>query len=1245
MKKMKFSKKKIIFCLSSAFCLSLPLVLTSCGQTLNDLVNKSVLKGEDPSKFSSKFGLVDIAKNALKNSLGQKAFIEELASELSLQWYKKVAEDSENKNQDFITSWRDKKKEVEKEIKDTIKDHKEKDKNKWELLYQQNELDANGGTSENWANKQLKTWAKSELQTKLFAKDYSAIIKTSTEIIEPNEEEIFNVLTDPSSSFGFTEKVDLNPTNLDKQFATFQKFIFDEWVQSENPYVVNMSLWKYGAPDVLGGVSTYYNIPKVPSGGDDGEGGGGETPPDGSLPPEAPPPMPAPPPALFLKKTNLKDGEGGDIGDGAPPGEGGGDEGGGEETPPTETSQITGTYIHPYFNDEKTNDGSNTVAKYKSFIEAAKQNDNFKIKKTGGGSGSTGTDKNQNIGLKKIPNEFTEDSSTFILAKNGSIYNDLYTEFAAASAYLYSNIGSTNTDLQKQTDLSPDTPSEFGFDPITKEFVQKSSFNSTSPYGNFKTSTIKENKLTASYLADVINKDGPLKKVLENNSSTGGTQSPTDLYVIDAFQPKDTSLSEFMFLRDEAGVHAISIDGVDYIKGSGSGGKPFASSSADSKAEKAKKAADIVFYHFLMNKNGYSDFEINLIEEMSNFFTNNADYLIVKYALSQTTLADEDKMFDFGGIISDENEKKLAETLNQFLFDVQKADRQKEFVTKMYEAKSKFSTNFGVDAFKNGLAAQWVYKLDTNNNHSDSVRKLHINKDYLYELTNVVDGEAVFNKNNGSRKLFLDAFDKYFQDENNIKPLESKFSGYKYSQLVFAENKFIDAAINAFTNDSTPFADLTKIDALIGYLKQPSRVKKNDNLSKESMESAWTNQYFASTFSSEEVKWLLYDDSTNKPFANNKKGDLEFSKFKTFIFDLWQDSMVTFDGLNRTKVLSFLSTFATLKFLVEDNNQFLNGLREKVTYGTNAFLVWENSYNKKLSSTQSSINNVKDLLKADNLKQNVNNSAHSSYIGNNKQNNNTVDVTNNANGGIFNDAPDYYKVVDGMVGYKGIQTATVNSLSGVVSSYLFGEKQNLINPNLQGILNGFNNANQMKTYVDQIPTLRELRELIGTIQSVFPWLDLSYINDENYSLSELKDEVKKIIDSLNNPTSQIFNPRTNGYVSKDGKDSSSPVSASPSDYIMYGAYFIQINRNDLTSLESLKAKIDLSKPTSASGDKTKSWQDIYSNLVLEMALSSTMQTRMLDKISADYKKENKAFDKRVNAQLNSKWLINWKQQL
>ncbi|MDE6082250.1 MAG: hypothetical protein K2F52_00055, partial [Malacoplasma sp.] len=437
---------------------------------------------------------------------------------------------SKTTNINFKNSFINQNKLIEDNYKDLVKKYQTQYKNDWALKFQQEVLDGSGGSEQSYKQSQWNSWATTQFETYLFNKSYLTYKKDDGTIVNPsnisnaNVVDVYNALEKQNLIFGFPTVNDsstLSNDVIDKTYADFMQFVWEQYVQIVNPYVVDMSLWKYGTPPQgLGSLYTNASSTVTTQNSDESTNN-----------PSAPTDIATSSNLQSVKNnTVIKYKE-----DVANPDDSGNNEEGGDSGGTT-TSAAAASYIYPYFGNDAIGSTSGTVSKFVSFINQANSATDSTIKLPTDSS-STTTASNTKIpfkssydingyGLLYIPTSYTDDSSTFILAKNNSIYSDLYIEFAAASSYLFwrnsnvatdvnfknnssttsNNSGIPNVDTKIQKDLSNsisiNNDATTGLDTISNEFISTSSI--------FSDGDQYQIKLDKSYVNKVINQNGDI---------------------------------------------------------------------------------------------------------------------------------------------------------------------------------------------------------------------------------------------------------------------------------------------------------------------------------------------------------------------------------------------------------------------------------------------------------------------------------------------------------------------------------------------------------------------------------------------------------------------------------------------------------------------------------------------------------------------------------------------------------------
>lgn len=1105
--KTKLNKKKILsitIALLSTFSISF--MLASCSKIDSTLISNSISK-DSGKNFSTNVSLEDMIKESAKSEVGMQAILNYYSGKMSLNWLENVA--SQPDQIIYRNLIEDKKKEINKEYTDSYNDYKKNNNINANILFQQNVLDLSGGTESSWKESKLFEWAKNEVTTKIFEKNYLTIKENGVSKNNLSETDIskaliasknnFNTNTNTTidnvvNGFSFSDDAIVSGKNIyvDKEYSKFQQFIFDNWAQMDAPFIVNMALWKYSQPEK--GINDIFSAAIAPT----------------------------------------TDEEGNQTGGGA-------------------------NYQFPYFSDEiKTVAPTGTITKFHNFVTKATNN----------------YIQDAVIGSKNIPNVYTDDSSTFILAKNSKIYNDLYIEFAAAASYLFKNI-ITNTaldaNLKKGTNINVVLQTNnYNYDTISLNFINtvKSNLNSD------KAITLKK-----SLVSEIINELGPLNNLI------------VDTYVIDAFIPMETNLNEFIFLRNEAGVHAISIDGSTHIK-----------SNYTSKNKSKYDAANVVLYRSLWS-NLYSDqLTLDIKSELSSFFNDWNNLLIIKYALSN-----ENNLFSEKSLNLSTEEKTFIAALNQFAFDEKMFPKQREYQNKLFATKNAFAKNYGVSTKNNGFAAPWIYPGTQKGGQGELVYGLTEN---LFTINDPYSA-------NGSQSSFITSLTNLLTSLI-ILPLESSFPGFKYSQYIYSDKVMWNSALLAYGNDGNSFGNKIKSNIIKEYLGTDINNKLEftstllpNATDLNNINNYVNNLYFSSVFNAADNKWENLDTTSLTSVTSDM--------ISKHIKNSWINNNKKNNASSTEAYISYLSFAATVKYLLSNNSkEFLDYLQNQILFGQDTYVAWLGSQNTYLTPTGQISSTSVALQQKVNV--NVNNSFKSIYTNTNIFANTTpLDVNNDASSLFTNGNGQYYNIVGNKVGFLGLQTKEKNELPSIISKNIF-DKPKIDNINGNGILYGYKSEIDLIETINNFSLIYSVENLATDLSNKTGSIDLNAILDKDKNLEEKKQElIQQIKKSLNaSILSQIYNPRDNDFALATDE---------VNNRLQYAVSIKQLNTNDISSQLNLTTRIG---------------KEVFYNMVISLALDSKVQNSALLSISENRK--TIVYDSRLNKQLGSQWVKNWVSQ-
>ena len=1190
--KRKHLKKLMFFTLVAVSSISAPILLVACSNVNKELIDKTVAKGNGDvfaiGSENKKYDLNWFLKEALKADAGQRKLTDFVIASLALDWFKRAAKEPTEKMLKRTLDAQEKT--VKDEYKNTFDSSKKTYGKDFSLKFQQDVLDQSGGTEASWKQKKMLEWAKSVLSGEIFKKFYLAVVKTDgdkqTVISHPVEDQILDAVSESNGySFTFSKDAVENKNDFsDNEYAKFQQFVFDQWVQIENPFVLNMVLWKYGTP--VNGINSLYN----------------------------------------QSSTGLDDSQ----------------------------TKNSGNYKFPYFSDiNSSHNNGSTIGKFKNFVNKAKQQENF--------VSNTNT-KKANLGIRDIePKLYTEDQSTLIFAKNSSIYNDMYIEFAAAGSYLFQDafnsteIVSKPANIEKSIDLNA-TPK---IDLISDNFVKNTTIIRAN---NEPANVVLSNELSKA----IVNENGPLKDLINSTAPNPFAQNNTgNISSIDTFQPNQSDkLNDFLMIRDEAGVHAVAIEGKKFI---GDTTKKKTVSFEEAK----KRAAKIVLYHHF-NAENYKDdppLAIDVKDQVTTFFNNNMEYLISEYIQKNN----DQKLFLFDETFEKEfsnnkdNLKNLFNSVSTYLFELSKVDAVKEYNEKMLSAKQVYADAYGVDTKKNGFASKWIY---------NKSKKAKTNS---FDVANTVEivKKDPFDKNDGSYTKYVQLIDP-FVNGLSLQPLKSNFDGFKYSQYIYTNNSLANEVLYSFGIDSNSMGDVIKIDILTEHLKDDfdlTNLKfKNDNhfwvdnskINKdrtEKLNTALINSYFSSSFNDLSNKWFYYNKNQSSGSGSNPTDSNEISVDDLNYYRHWlyQKSNLVTNATSISEKLSLLTIIATAKKLLDNKGEeFLNYLKSKITVGTDAYVGWVSSYNQYLTPNPSSggvtpfpttpaqtpkYEKVEELLDRSTSKilKNVNNTYLTTYTNFGDVSDVDPIVLNNKNG-FFAETNAYFNVVNNKIGYRGLVTSETDINSDIINKRLFVEPFDG-EPNT-GALYSYESAEKLKTIIDSYNYQSEIEGLAQKIKNKTKLITIdSVLNAPD--LSKMKENFKKIVDDTLAKQTDLFK-QLNGYIGKT-KPASSPfapgATTTPSDVLLVsppdsniksGAFVFQLNNVNLESWDKFMSFF----PTTINKLTQDDVAEIIYNLLFEAAKDTYYQDTALTSVLENKKVE--VFDVRLNSQLGAKWVSNWK---
>ncbi|MCF0217683.1 MAG: hypothetical protein HUJ42_01410 [Malacoplasma sp.] len=1313
---MKKSKKWFFKLNALAALVAIPTIVTSCSVSPT-LIKNSYLTSNSNGMLTSNLSLSDVSTAALKTDSGMKGFLEQIANKIAYNWLLNLA----NTNADdgyYAKLLENKQKQINTSYDDNLKSYQQKYGDNWQLKFQQEVLDQNGGNKQDYINNQLYSFAKSTLTDKLFSTLYLSVYNKSSKTIvyNPDASQILAALKNTAKVSSTTTGSDANlvykfdsrmnllakpDSQVDNDFAAFQDYIFQKYVEYENPYIVDYASWNYNTPNTPNNINDYYNVLANTSASDSensgstnsGDNSGSESTDSGSstsgstdsgstggtsgststnsfrFTKNA---------SILKTKSSLQDAstdstdstsstDNSSGGDSSSDSSGDSSSSSGSDSSSTSTSSAA-TYYYPYFgNENATNTTSGTLLKFENFV--------------------TGTNINNYIsdtdtGIRKIPLTLSDDTNTLKLVKNSTLFSDQDVPTAAAIAYLYGTIpftassGTTknpqltniNTQITHNINLSTTTN---GLDPLTAQFISTSNLYTSNGSGSTSdnNATISPLQLSGSYIDNVINKvklsdlsgktvytiDNFVPGTITSSSNTSATQGSQ------ASASTSSPLSDFMFFRTNNGVSAAAIDGKTLI------GK------ATNVADKKTDAALVVLYRYLLGKYTSTDFTIDLSNELSSFFSSNTDWLIYEFAQTPTfNLIDGEtytnKMFSTTSI-ADANSINLATSIANYLQNAAYYDKSTSAAQSMYENKKPLNQNYGYTVYKNGLASSFDYKYVSDNN---TEKYYGISSNYLFEnallastgINPFTTTISVVNVNNSTlannTSLYQSVVNAIPNVINNLQVQSGDYS--QYSQYVFSNNYFVNAALTNTLSDSSFIKSLAQNKVLSTYIgsfytpingstinsfslsKNPFNSTADTTATTDIqtyLQNAMYNFFYLNSLSAQ-TDMLFNFGATSSVNANSVTNGI--TDIRKYSFDLWNMNNTTNYASQLTNYNSLYTTIAIIKYLLDDNLVSFLKYMQNYIGNDNAYVIWQNSQNSNVQALAKTASSGTDAtsqtyttptsqsLLTGSIVANINNNTYGAYVGNKPTTADTITtpLTYNLDSGALyqSDVNNKYYSATGdssnnnnlMYGFLGLQTKSTNVLPTDLNNALFVNSANT-NINLTGCLYQYGNSANLISYLNNIVNMDNLSTFASTLDNLtnFIYGFANSIDNSNYSLNQKKEILIAAINKLPANYYQQFKDYVgvSNTTTASGSSATTTISAfseNENNVNKYGAYAYQLNRDSFNSLASLQTALGA---TSNNADSYKKADEIICNLLVQYVTSIATQSDFINQIVKD----------------------------
>lgn len=936
---MKLLNKILLAASSVAVTASLAAtVLTSCSTSSIDDKLKVIL--DDNGNYANGFGYKDAVKNALSRADTWGQFKTALADEIVFKWFTDrmaTSKDDTSKNTGFRTSYDEWEYQIKKDYEKLEQDCKNKYGNNYKFYLQNQYLSPYGGTEEKYKHAKLVEKVKTEFISKVFAFNYFSFKSNDKAdqmyphiFSEASENIGENDLNNPSnwkrlgfyarSNTSFSTKVpesrgaiDTNwlAKNPDGDYATIQNYVFNRWFATEKPFISAAALFKYSAP-------------KFPE----------------------------------KKMKAIYNIKGGDV---AVP------------DAPNEPFPFFGAY-----NREK--DGAKGTVAYNDFLENLNTN-GFETKyEQKDGQGATQLVSNGTI---TIPKNNTEDSQTLLLCFGsqmiGGASGALYIPYGTAASALYQQmLDPENKEIDYLTKLDQATlisNVEEDMNNITQKdptAILKNFFYSVKPTASEDTTILDLEKLYGRvgegeepYHCPLFNKPTDGYDFFYGNDTTDGVKYAINTAIADLGQQGTTNTQPWIFELNEAGMHAQTIDGYQYVSKNGT-----------TFAQKQEALKDVLKYRLMQKKCKYDHDNIISADifgetgKLKAYFNDNFANIILEMAMhdDSSPAFKNDPINIFKPIETYKEETKAVTTdgsyfLNKIcadahfnatnIFDYIKLvityERMKKDLDALETANDKIfayrttqvtnskTSHTKAAIFANGLACPIPYSYE-------------VGDDYAYDYVKVNGITTIDFRNEpvtrASIQLKLKAIRECNLISQDVEHANINDSANPFSPMIqdakkaesnrfWYANAFVDKVMYAYSSNKTTIANQIKGEAFDKFISDKVTSKADVKVQFEN--KTFTNAYVPTYYQSK-----LFTGSVNYSHYGEKGDNKYQDQYIQNISDGWTtyiNYQKAINGQYCDTNLNYLTFVATLVYLYENNfENFYKILNSKVAENESAFI-------------------------------------------------------------------------------------------------------------------------------------------------------------------------------------------------------------------------------------------------------------------------------------------------------------------
>lgn len=1245
MKKFKFNKKIISISMGLSAIIATPILVTSCSSNVSStLLDKLVSKGNGTT-FSTNNSLSNVIQQALISENGQNEFMTEIVGQTILNWYINLGSDNSksSRKQAYKKAYDNKIDEINESYDSAVTSSQKTNKSDFLLKFQQDELDTHGGTEQSWKKEQIIEWAISKFKEEIFSNLYVSLVNNQGEFVNTTSTNLLNALNENNNvKFSFS-KAATNTTNQDNfvidQYAQFQQFVFDQWVQVEAPFILSYASWNYGTPK--SGLSSIYQKDAI-----------GQTTSSSTIAGSYNFP--------YFDNTNTND-----------------------------SLSVTEMFTN-FVNNAATNNGyitetTNGLMRIGSGYSSSTSN--YMLMKNH--SSFSGGDVQLAMGATYLfansingsSNNPVSKASSYkqttlnktITTSSSSNFDIITSNFVSTSPFANSitnggtSIANSNSTNVPSTQIASELVSQILLNPET-------SSNQQTQIAGETTTTVKDLYTIDAFVPTNNNLTNFL--FLRNSEGVYAIALDGGTYIskantLEEAKKRAGNIVLYRYLENNMNSElGLTIDLKSELNN-------FLSSNFNT----------LVYKYWQLNQtqaNTLFNFEW-LSENEKSVLSAIADYVYIKnnfQAFENYQIAAYNNKASLASNYGTNFAKKNG-LASQLPYEFTNATSGSIITSKATTGSIghykiletvKFANPFG-STYSNGNSLDWTNPYATNGAYSKVVSSVesYVSNLKISPLTSDFAGfkysQYIYSNNYFINQALL----SYGSDGDVL--------GNFVKQNIILNN------INKNGNNV-----LTKINnnQLTAANFKVSNLTANSQDISKYYNSALANYFFNSTFDSSSNKWINLEKDFNASFAkpSTSTGSMQtstssyptitYDELDTYKLNTWLSNKISVNSTNSSEYLNFLTLVATSQYLLENNGEKLMAeLRSSLETDGSTFIVWESSIDKSFDTT-STVKSSKDLLygnDGNSIITNVNNSQATAYYPNSSTNvsNGTYVSTNTANS-TFNSATNYYVHSSNMNGFQGIQTGTENAnISSTLKNILFVDPTTY-NNDKKGLLYGYaSSREELIKEINEYTYDSQVENLVNKMKVLFP--EIKELNEVN-QLQTLQEKKAKMEAILNQKTTSstpgtetnqntylipdsVFQPR-NGYISNGQTGSNSTLYKDPNNLISnyeYGAYVIQINESNLTDLSTfvkyLTQTFTSHSPSNANGstslptDTTSgtSEQQAYSllaNLLVSKSQISSVQNEAINLIAQA--NQVVVYDIRLNNQLGEKWASNWKDQ-